>query len=547
MSNKRNPGIKRANVPVEYTREMILEMNKCALDPIHFIENYIYIKHPKRGKIKFLLYDYQKDMVRKYHKQEFCITLASRQVGKTETTSAFILWFSIFHSEKTVLIASNKSTNAMEVMAKIQYMYEELPHWIKPGIDENSWNKHTAAFDNKTRIVATTTSKDSGRGLAISLLYCDEFAFVSPHIAQEFWDSILPTISQGGRMIISSTPNGDIGKYAELWRGAQAGLNEFKDGITFVPWNAPPGRDEAFRQKFMGLLGQRKWLQEYECHFLSEELTLIDSALITQREKAIQLKIEANDLYKFSVNQNKFNFFKKLRKDMIYLVGVDPCTGNGNDNGVIQVFEFPTMEQVLEYATNTLSPQVMYTELKSVLNFLCQISEEVYFSVENNGVGQGVLAAYEGDMSPPNAMLISDNTKTPGVNSNAKTKLRACIQFKENFERDKIIINSIDMLKELKSFVRDGGSYAAQTGATDDRIMATIVVFYMIQQLASNNGSAYDMIYSVAEEIEKRHAWTNNDTNSEQHNEQIVERSEILNTLFESSHSMAGRKGFILG
>src|SRR5690606_5810174 len=103
------------------------------------------------------------------------------------------------------------------------------------------------------------------------------------------------------------------------------------------------------------------------------------------------------------------------------------CTGTGSDNGVIQVFEFPSMEQVLEYTTNTLSPQVMYTELKALLNFLAQATDEIYFSVENNGVGQGIIASYEGDLNPPNAMLVSEKGKL-GVNSNTKTKLRACLQ-----------------------------------------------------------------------------------------------------------------------
>lgn len=183
----------------------------------------------------------------------------------TETSCAFLLWSAIFKPDQTILVASNKSKNAMEIIGKIQYAYEELPLWLKPGIDENAWNKHECSFDNKSRIVATTTSADSGRGMAISLLYCDEFAFVKPHISREFFDSILPTISTGGSMIVSSTPNGDVGQYAELWRGANAGLNDFKSGVTFVPWDAPPGRGEEFKKKFIGLLGERKWRQEYQC------------------------------------------------------------------------------------------------------------------------------------------------------------------------------------------------------------------------------------------------------------------------------------------
>lgn len=543
MASKKNPGLKRSNVPVEYTREMIVELQRCAMDPVYFIKNYVYIKHAKRGKIKFDMYDYQEEMVKKYHNNRFNIVLSARQTGKTETSCAFLLWSAIFKPDQTILVASNKSSNAMEIIGKIQYAYEELPHWLKPGIDENSWNKHTCAFDNKSRIVATTTSGDSGRGMAISLLYCDEFAFVKPHVSRQFYDSILPTISTGGAMIISSTPNGDVGQFAELWRGAKAGLNEFKHGITYVPWDAPPGRDEEFKKKFMGLLGERKWRQEYECEFLTEELTLVDSAIITQAERRVEDLIAAGELIKFAVNDNRFQFFKRLVKDAIYMVGVDPCTGTGNDNGVIQVFEFPSMDQVLEYTTNTLSPQVMYTELKALLNFLSQATEEIYFSVENNGVGQGIIASYEGDLNPPNVMLVSEKGKV-GVNSNTRTKLRACLQFKEAFERGKITINSPQLLTELKSFVRSQGSYAAQIGATDDRIMGVIVVFYIIQEMASTNAAAYDMVYTVASEIEERHGWSlDNDANMKPQDDS---RSDVLTRFFDSLHGESNN-GIIIG
>lgn len=472
---------------------------------------------------------------------------------------------------------------------------------------------------------------------------CDEFAFVKPHISREFYDSILPTISTGGSMIISSTPNGDVGQYAALWRGANAGLNDFQYGITFVPWDAPPGRDEEFKKKFKGLLGDRKWRQEYECvggdtlvtvknvhtgkiekiaiseldmrlsinansyqiltesgfkdfhtitsklvekylkiffdngasidcteshrfkvrdgfceasnlvigdvvspnnigvikivqvdeplvvydavnvdggnhyitneitshncEFLTEELTLIDSEYVTRAEVSVTERVESDSLIKFAVNSGRFQFFEFLNKGSAYMVAVDPSSGGGGDNGVIQVFEFPSMKQVLEYSNNTLSPQVLYTELKAILKFLEQATDEVYFTVENNGVGQGVLASYEGDMNPPAAMLVSEKGKV-GFVTTSKSKMRACLQFKDLFERGKLTISSPELLTELKSFIRvAGGTYGAQVGRTDDRIMACVIMFYMIQEISGNNPSAYDMVYTVAAEIEKRHGW----------------------------------------
>ena len=35
------------------------EFKKCASDPLYFMENYCYIQHPIRGKLKFVLYPFQ--------------------------------------------------------------------------------------------------------------------------------------------------------------------------------------------------------------------------------------------------------------------------------------------------------------------------------------------------------------------------------------------------------------------------------------------------------------------------------------------------------
>lgn len=172
MSRSKNPRLKKAHAEVEYTPEQVMELAKCADDPVYFITNYVYIRHPMKGQILFSMYGYQKELVDLYENNRYSIVLSARQTGKTETTCAYLLWFAIFHPDKLVLVVSNKSTNAMEIIGKIQNAYEELPNWLKPGIDDASWNKHECKFDNKSRIVSQTTSSDSGRGLSISLLYC---------------------------------------------------------------------------------------------------------------------------------------------------------------------------------------------------------------------------------------------------------------------------------------------------------------------------------------------------------------------------------------
>lgn len=496
MARNRNSRLKKSHSQIEYTQDTIAELTKCVEDPVYFMRNYVYIKHPVDGQILFSLFYYQEEMIRNFQGNRFCINLLPRQVGKTECISAYILWFAMFNPDKTIIIASNKADGAKEIISKIQNAYEELPHWLKPGIDESSWNKHTAAFDNKSRIMSFATAGDTGRGYAVSLLYCDEFAFVPDHIQEEFWTSIYPTLSTGGACIISSTPNGDINKFSELWRAAELGANEFKPFT--VPWNARPGRDEAFKQNVISTFGLQKWQQEYECKFISSDHTLINTEIVTRIEHALKGFQPAFVLPNKHVEAQPF--YKKINRDGTYLIGVDPATGTGADFTVIQVIEFPTMEQVMEYRSNSLSTPEIYNYLKKILTFFEHFSKEVYFSVENNGVGQGILALYEKDENaPPKASLISDAEKKNalGMFTTDKNKMEACLILKNMFESGSMKLYSSVVLKELKSYKRAKGAYEAKKGATDDCISALLIVLKMLKEIATYDEKAYHTLYTI--------------------------------------------------
>ena len=90
----------------------------------------------------------------------------------TICSAAYILWKAMFTPDCTVLITANKFNQAMEVMDRIRFMYEnmEWANYIRAGIEE--YNKGTIHFDNGSRIIARATTADAGRGLAVSLLYC---------------------------------------------------------------------------------------------------------------------------------------------------------------------------------------------------------------------------------------------------------------------------------------------------------------------------------------------------------------------------------------
>jgi hypothetical protein len=496
---RKNPNIKKANTEVEYTSDQIIELKKCARDPIYFIKKYVKTQHPVKGIIPLDLYDYQIDMIRAYCEHRYNITLSSRQTGKTVCAAAFILWYAIFQFDKTVLIAANKNSNAMEMIHRIRVAYENLPMFLKPGVMDDGWNKHSVGFDNGTRIISEATSETSGRGLSISLLYLDEFAFVAPNIQKEFWTSISPTLSTGGSCIMTSTPNGDMDLFATLWRGAQVKSNGFHP--IRVYWDQPPGRDEAFKQDQIGKIGERQWLQEYECEFLSSDALLIESLVLQNMTPQIT-KIRpigvANDVV----------VWHEIVPGGTYLVGVDPATGSGEDYSVITVYDFPRLRQVAEYRSNTMSTNGLYGILKNVLLHLEKKNAMVYFSIENNGVGEGIISLYEADEHPPaNAEFVSEEgSKRRGMTTTSRTKMKACVNLKELIEKNNMEIFSQILLAELKMFVRTRGAYAAQPGGTDDCVSATLIVVRLVEEIATYEQEAFNKLY--AGEVEE---WSDKD------------------------------------
>jgi len=494
----KNPQLKRAYSTDEYTPDRITELMKCKNDPVYFMRTYIKVQHPVKGTIPFNLFDYQERFVRHMQDNRFTITLQPRQCGKTLTVAMYLLWYAMFNKDATLLIASKNQGHALEIAARVRFAYEELPNWIKCGY--KYYNRHNIEFDNGSRIISEATTEKTGRGLAITKIYLDELAFVNPRIQQELWSSLTPTLSTGGSAILSSTPNGDTELFASLWRGANT-AGDGKPGINgYAPfrvfWQEHPERDEKYWDEMVSQLGLLQTRQEVGCEFLSSDALLINSL------KLIQLSSQMVDHEDMG-----FKFWKKDEDiggpGKTYLVGVDPATGSGKDFSVIEVFEFPSLEQVAEWRNNDINIPMLYAKTKWILEKLTALKgrqrSEVVWSFERNGIGEAMSALYQNDEKQPDiAELFSDNytgTKL-GIYTTGKTKILACLQLKNLVEKvnNGLQIKSAQLLEELKNFVAKGGTYEAKSGATDDAVMATIVVVRLLKRLSEYNDDAFKQL-----------------------------------------------------
>lgn len=165
-----NDFTKKPHIKTEYTEAQLKDLIRCQDDPVFFMESFVKIQHPIHGMLPLILYPFQHGMIDAYHNHTKSVILISRQMGKTQTAAAYLLWFAMFKPDQTILIAANVLRQALEIMYRIQTSYEECPDFIKAGCVE--YNKSSITFDNGSRIIAQATTNNTGRGMAISLLYC---------------------------------------------------------------------------------------------------------------------------------------------------------------------------------------------------------------------------------------------------------------------------------------------------------------------------------------------------------------------------------------
>src|SRR5210317_1182935 len=266
-----NPNVKRDGVLQEWTPDLLLEYKKCMKNPSYFCEKYVKVIALDKGLVPFNLYPYQKDMFHQFEDNRFNVVLACRQSGKSISACAYLLWFVLFKSEKTVAVLANKGATAREMLSRITLMLENLLFFLQPGC--KALNKGSLEFSNNSRIIAAATSGSSIRGVSVNLLFLDEFAFVENDA--QFYTSTYPVIAAGKntQVIITSTANGIGNVYHKLYEGAIQGTNEFKP--FRVDWWDVPGRDEEWKRQTVSNTSQLQFDQEFGNNFLGVGNTLI--------------------------------------------------------------------------------------------------------------------------------------------------------------------------------------------------------------------------------------------------------------------------------
>lgn len=107
-----NPLLKKANTEVGLTEEQIVELGRCAIDPVYFARNYVKIVTLDHGLQPFKMYPFQEEMIQAFQDNRFNICLLPRQAGKSTTAVSFLLHYAIFNDNINIAILANKASTA---------------------------------------------------------------------------------------------------------------------------------------------------------------------------------------------------------------------------------------------------------------------------------------------------------------------------------------------------------------------------------------------------------------------------------------------------
>ncbi|XAO54359.1 terminase large subunit [Yersinia phage vB_YenM_P8] len=466
------PNLKRANIKIKWTKEMVQEWKKCRDDIVYFAETYCAITHIDYGTIKVQLRDYQRDMLEIMHKKRMTVCNLSRQLGKTTVVAIFLAHFVCFNKDKAVGILAHKGSMSAEVLDRTKQAIELLPDFLQPGISE--WNKGNITLDNGSTIGAYASSPDAVRGNSFAMIYIDECAFIPNFV--DAWLAIQPVISSGRRskIIITTTPNG-LNHFYDIWTAAIEKKSGFEPYTAI--WNSVKERlyndedifDDGWQwsKQTISASTLEQFNQEHGAQFQGTSGTLISG-----------MKLAIMDWIEVMPENGYFYRYKRPDPERKYIASLDCSEGRGQDYHALHIIDVTDekWEQVAVLHSNEISHMILPD---IVYKYLMEYNEAPVY-IELNSTGVSVAKSLYMDLEYEN--VICDSMIDLGMKQTRRTKPVGCSTLKDLIEKDKLKINHKPTILEFRTFSQNKLSWAAEDGFHDDLVMSLVIFAWLTTQ-----------------------------------------------------------------
>jgi hypothetical protein len=270
-------------------------------------------------------------------------------------------------------------------------------------------------------------------------------------------------------LIGHQTPNG-INKFYHIYKDAVRGENDFRP--VKINWWEMPGRDKAWKDNIIRVIGEKNFAVEYNNRFLGSNSTLIDPDILEDLGNRVKEPVSFKHGYLMSV-------YEEPIKGSLYILGVDSSRGTNKDYSVVQVLKIVSeyeIHQVAIYRCNSIIPH----DFAQVCIGISEYYDGAYMMVESNDVGGQVADTiyYEFEYDK----VLNCDTKGLGIRCTKKTKSKGNNMLKRYLENNWLRLYDKATIYEFTQYEEHlPDIFSAVTGSNDDGVMALMWALYFIE------------------------------------------------------------------
>lgn len=491
----------------------IKEILKCAKSPWYFLENFCWIEREATGEVlPFNPFPKQRLILQHIIDNTPIVVNKSRRVGWSWIIAGFCAHNLLFNKNSKILILSRTEDEAMEVLDKVKFIYNNL-RFREDGVlfeesEDASWMKREIVVDKKTelsrawrgddgsisslsKVLSLTNSDNSGRGKGCQYLFMDEFAFYDHD--WQLWNSISKTIIGGGFWAAGSTPNGIGNKFHQLASMAEVNKNysngkKLYEYITFHWSESWISQEEVDEDK--ALSDEDGANQEWELEFITPSDTAFNSTHLAACFRPLD---EYPELAAELEAYRDLVFSDGNAGDHEYYSGADTMLGKRDKSSKDKdwnAFTAMTPSAIQAFA---------YADQSTLDEWGGGFADTESGKVFDAGILSNLHADYPGDLrieEQGGGYLANQNHVTPNDGfSNAsafhqskKTKHGGVHRLSIAINTHQIIITDLETYRQLQIFQDNGpgpNRYSAPRGYSDDLVLVTIIA----HENVLNNGA----------------------------------------------------------